>query len=510
MVTSSEWAFGARQLSTVSDWRKLIRDFRDQFPFDPPTALIVETFANALDAGASRIDVLVQKGIYRITDNGKGMTQDGIREYHNIASLSKRRGGETIGFAGVGAKIFLDRAKYVITETKSKHFQGATYWAFRDGSLEWEPTKSPNKVQSPTGTFVEVRLCLDEDINTLTPQFARSILRQQYNAILLGLYKTHTITVNGKTLQPWQIPDEQVDKRKDFRFKQDTHWVRGFFIKSRKPVPEEYQGPFIVVHGKTVTQEWFRQYPIDSEEFHGLILADYLIDILRTSKSDFERTSMKWRQFHNRMGRILATWLDELGERPATQEIPTTLDKMSREVEKSVNKVLKKPEFSDLANTFFEDMIRRNIAAKTAQAAKVDASVAKQETVQVPSSQQGEIQVQIISEGTAQAQARRRTRGLLRIGFEDKSEELLEGWIDPGKQAIIINTGHPAWRTVDSLALQTGDERVRIYHIMRAVFAVLAEEDREPQAVLANLFSSWCDAYVKGCKRRRILKHGLG
>ena len=98
--------------------------------------------------------------------------------------------------------------------------------------------------------------------------------------------------------------------------------------------------------------------------FHGLILADYLIDILRTSKSDFERTSMKWRQFHNRVGRILATWIDELGERPVTQVIPTTLDKMSREVEKSVNRVLKRPEFSDLANTFFEDMIKRNIVAK--------------------------------------------------------------------------------------------------------------------------------------------------
>lgn len=364
MVASSDWTFGTRQLSTVSDWRKLIRDFRDQFPFDPPTALIVETFANALDAGANKIDIHIRKGIYRITDNGKGMTRDGIREYHNIASLSKRRGGETIGFAGVGAKIFLDRAKYVITETKNKYFQGATYWAFRDSSLEWEPTKMPNRVKTPTGTCVEVRLGVAEDIGLLTPAFAREVLRVQYNAILLGLYKTHNVTVNGKTVVPWQILEEKIDKRKDFRFRQDGNWVRGFLIKSKEPIPEKYQGPFVVVLGKTVTQEWFRQYPINSEMFHGLILADYLIDILRTSKSDFERTSMKWRQFHNRVGRILATWIDELGERPVTQVIPTTLDKMSREVEKSVNRVLKRPEFSDLANTFFEDMIKRNIVAK--------------------------------------------------------------------------------------------------------------------------------------------------
>ena len=76
------------------------------------------------------------------------------------------------------------------------------------------------------------------------------------------------------------------------------------------------------------------------------------------------------------------------------------------------------------------------------------------------------MQIQIINKGVEQVQVRRRGRGLLRIGFEDKPEELLEGWIDPGR---IISTGHPAWKTVDSRALQTGDERVRIYHIMRTV-----------------------------------------
>ncbi len=54
---SDEWNIGIRRPSTVSDWKKLIQDFRDQFPYDSLTALIVETFANALDAKATKIDI---------------------------------------------------------------------------------------------------------------------------------------------------------------------------------------------------------------------------------------------------------------------------------------------------------------------------------------------------------------------------------------------------------------------------------------------------------------------
>jgi hypothetical protein len=122
---SEKWIIGVRKPSTVSDWKKLIRDFRDQFPYDPFTALIVETFANALDAEATKIDIYVDHNLYKIRDNGNGMTLYEFQEHHNIASLTKRR-GETIGFAGVGAKVFLDRAEYTLTETKSKSFHGAT------------------------------------------------------------------------------------------------------------------------------------------------------------------------------------------------------------------------------------------------------------------------------------------------------------------------------------------------------------------------------------------------
>jgi hypothetical protein len=177
LALSEEWIVGVRQPSTVSDWKKLIEDFRDQFPYDSLTALVVETFANALDAKSTQVDIQLEGSTYRIVDNGKGMTRYSFGEYHNIASLTKRR-GEGIGFAGVGAKVFLDRAEYIVTETRSRDFNGATHWAFYGGSLQWEPISLPNKLKYPTGTYVEVKLRCDEDVSNLNSEFVERIIQE--------------------------------------------------------------------------------------------------------------------------------------------------------------------------------------------------------------------------------------------------------------------------------------------------------------------------------------------
>jgi hypothetical protein len=73
---SAAWKIGTRKPSTLSDWKKFVRDFRDQFPYDPLTALIVETFANAVDAKATKIEIEVGNNIFKMSDNGTGMTQN--------------------------------------------------------------------------------------------------------------------------------------------------------------------------------------------------------------------------------------------------------------------------------------------------------------------------------------------------------------------------------------------------------------------------------------------------
>lgn len=506
-----EWTLGKRQRSTISDWKKLIRDFRDQFPYDSLTALIVETFANALDAKATRIDIYANRDFYKIRDNGKGMTQYEFEEYHNIASLTKRR-GETIGFAGVGAKVFLDRAEYTLTETRSKSFYGATHWAFYGESLEWKPVATSGKVPHPSGTYVEVKLRNDEDINRLTPKFLEKTLQEYYNAALLGYYDVKHVTINGREVTPWQIPENEVLTRKDFDFRCGKHRVRGFLIKSNKVLPEEFQGPFIVVLGKTVMQWWFRQYPLNSEMFYGLILADHLIDILRTSKSDFDRTSLLWKMFHSKTGHVISRWLDEIGAKASRLPLPTDLERMSQELEKSINRILKMPELAELANTLFQNILQRTIAIQSG-IGKLSGTVVEgmQKTTGTLGGTTGGHGVETIGgeEGKGIIEAedgltpieriRRRVRSGIKIGYDERPENFLEGWIDPGKQAIIVNTGHPAWKVADGLTLQARDERVRVYHVLRTVFATLVDESgmESPKETLAKLFSCWYDFCIR-------------
>jgi len=508
---SEEWNIGVRRPSTVSDWKKLIQDFRDQFPYDPLTALIVETFANALDAKATKIDIRIDGNVYKILDNGKGMTPYEFKEYHNIASLTKRR-GEGIGFAGVGAKVFLDRAEYTITETKSRNFSGTTNWAFYGESLEWEPITSLNKVDPSTGTYVEVKLENAEDISNFTPQFIKKILQQYYNAVLLGYYHARSVTINGKEVEPWQLPEGEIEKRKEFDFRYGGHRIRGFFVKSTNALAEEFQGPYIVVYGKTVMEWWFRQYPLKSETFYGLILADHLIDILRTSKSDFERTSMLWKKFHGKMGQIFSDWLDEIGAKPILPEVTTDLDRMSRELEKSINELLKMPELADLANTIFQNIVQRIAAIKSEKGQLLGTEIEGGQKTTGTLGGLGEGKgVDTIGEEegigivederglTPIERVRRRIRGGIKIGYDERSEPL-EGWIDPGKQAIIINREHPAWRVAERLTLQARAEHVLVYHQLRTVFAILVEEAEieSPDETLAKLFSCWYDYSIKG------------
>jgi hypothetical protein len=509
---AGKWIIGTRKPSTISDWKKLIRNFRDDFPYDPLTALIVETFANAVDSKATRIDIQVSSNSeFIITDNGTGMSEDTFIEYHNIASMTKTRGA-TIGFAGVGAKVFLDRSESIVTETRSKGFQGATHWAFYGESLEWTPIEVKNRVKNKTGTYVCVKINTPEDVGKLSVNFVMEVLKRQYNAILSGHYTIQTVTVNGRIIREWKIPKDQIEYKKQFNFKLNKRQISGFIIKSLKPLPEEYQGPFIIVHGKTVKQEWFRQYPIGSDKFYGLIFADYLIEILRTSKSDFERTSMLWKKFCSQMGNFIGKWLDEIGAKPKANMDTDSLVNLSQEIEKSINQVLKLPEFAPLAKNLFQNKILRDIAIASNQGTKMGSEtdgVQETEGTKGNGNNSSGTPTEGDDEGTGFTENRegnvpievvsRRVKGLIRIGFDDKPQDFLEGWIDSSQKAVIVNTGHPSWKVAEGFSIQAKVQHVIIYHILRTVLTTIVDEMTEEanKETLTKLFSSWYDSCIR-------------
>ena len=119
-----------RHVSQVN-WRKIIDDFRSAYQLrDAWEIVLIELIANSIDAGATEIDLTIAgelPKVLRVIDNGKGMTRSEFGQYHNLGSLTKERGAG-IGWAGVGAKLYLDRSASIYSETRSESFEGASKW----------------------------------------------------------------------------------------------------------------------------------------------------------------------------------------------------------------------------------------------------------------------------------------------------------------------------------------------------------------------------------------------
>jgi len=111
------------------NFRKLIKDLADMYNYPIPEVILVELVANALDARATIVDIYydIENSILEVSDNGEGMNEKQFKEYHDFAAELKIR-GDSIGFAGLGAKISFNCASMVSTETKSQHFSGASVW----------------------------------------------------------------------------------------------------------------------------------------------------------------------------------------------------------------------------------------------------------------------------------------------------------------------------------------------------------------------------------------------
>ena len=507
-----------RSFETRVNYRKLLNDLRDAYPHDVLETLVIETFANSLDAGAKHVEIHVDPTTYAIRDDGRGMSEYEFREYHNIASLTKERGSGGIGFAGVGAKVYLDRARYIYTETRSRNFHGASIWRFYDEVPRWEVV-APKGVIDKKGTFVEIGLNLT-DVGRLTRDDIIKYLRMHYNAALLGYYSLEEAKVNNSIVHAWE--PKEIENRHDFELKIGRHKIKGFFVKSKNEIPEDFQGISIVVCGKTVVRnEWFKQFAYSSDKISGLILADHLISIVNTSKTQITKTNMLWRRFHARVTRLFSNWLEEIGDKIVPPEVSPDTSGMIRELEKSINKVLlDSPELVELANTFFQNITRRLTAIRNERGNLLGKEV--EGSQRVPGTLGGETRgwgVQTIGSGEGKGtieddsgeiritRVRRRMRSGIKIGFLEKPDDPSEGWLDVASQTITINTGHPAYKIACGLCLEMRAYHVWIYHLLRVIIKIISKEVSDEKSSLENkILAEWYKNFIDDAFKQQINK----
>ncbi len=285
---------------------------------DPLELLVVETFEHALKYEASIIEIYVDDDFYVIKDNGRGMDIKEFTEYHQLKipeGFKKRK------MENMGAKIYIDRAEYIITETKYEKTIRAGLMKFdeREG-IHWIPVE-PDEFILNTGTVFKVKLN-KEDRGKINKENVIRILRENFNAVLLGYYSVKEVRVNGERVEPWR-PDAVDTHYFDYKIKDAS--IKGFFIRSETPVPEKFRGISIVVSGRTILRnEYFHvldkvilsmygdpyRIIISPMNFTGMIIADYLKDAKK--KSEFNGEPSEWDSFRRIVGNELKLWINEL------------------------------------------------------------------------------------------------------------------------------------------------------------------------------------------------------
>ena len=179
-----------------------LRDFLDAYD-DHSEMVVTEAIGNAIDVGATEMRVALKTdksddAVISFYNNGPGMNEKQFEDYHVVARSSKTK-GRGIGFAGVGAKVYLaawPEGTVIHTETSDGRTPLASNMYVRDGRLKYAYV---NPALNKAGTLYEVKLKY-LDYCKLANEIDGIIVDTFTPAMLNGL----KISVNGKPIQPWK------------------------------------------------------------------------------------------------------------------------------------------------------------------------------------------------------------------------------------------------------------------------------------------------------------------
>lgn len=475
-----------KQRKSSVNFRNLIRDLAEMYPFDISEVVLTELVANSLDARSTTIEINYDPklSILIVSDNGSGMNRSQFSEYHDFAAGLKLR-GTGIGFAGVGAKISFNAANRVVTETRSKKFEGASDWYFnRKGELVWESARV--QALSGLGTRVAVHFVDPKAVNFRTREDIVSLLKKHYLPLLeprfrklyskLNLYPEIEFIVNGGVVVPGLLEkDFEMTNVKEIFPKQGAKRI-GFGIfglaKEEYPLGPERVGVLLCTYGKIIRAESFSAFPGKfGPRIVGLVEITELVRFLTTSKTDFNKgKSGTYRRFLGLVEPIKVEylgWLAELGVLGQDSRESGEAIQLERELRKLLEYF---PELSDFFGT-------RNRAAVLSESPSglVEASAVEGSDVTYPvgdgdtfntlgpsdvGDEPGQ-SLEVVQDGVDALKAAPISRSAKRgprVSFVEQTEREELGWVDGN--TILVNLGHPAY-----VRFATNNAARHLYHL---------------------------------------------
>ena len=250
---------------TRVDLLHLLEDLRDAYPGSIEETILTEIVANALDSGATRIELRPDPvgGTLSVVDDGSGMRRRELARYHDVAASTKAR-GQGIGFAGVGIKLGLLVSEEVVTETRrgKTHVASAWHLASRHRApWRWVP---PSGLVAERGTAVQLRLT-----NGLSPLldggFVEAALRRHFEALVDPTFATvlaahYPASVrlhvgHGAVLADERIGTETAPLGVRVGRQRKASAV-GYLLRAPDVLPEDRRGLAISTLGKIIRRGW--------------------------------------------------------------------------------------------------------------------------------------------------------------------------------------------------------------------------------------------------------------
>lgn len=431
-----------------------LEDFLDAYE-NRAEMVVTEAVANAIDVGAGRIDVDLKADLDDVRtvsfyNDGPPMSERQFEDYHVIARSSKSKGAG-IGFAGIGAKVYLaawDKAS-IRTETgDGKAARGSDMYV-RENTLKYRPAE-PELEKS--GTLYRVTL-RPEDYDYLAGG-AEGVISDIFDpAIAAGL----AITLDGRRVRPWK-PKLEFDKTFTASCKGKRFPVA--LSVTKEDVPARKMHVQYHVSGKVISTkkpDWVPEVkPEYSRRIHAYVDAGAISGMLNLTKTGFK----------------------------------TGAGSALKDVERRIYDVLDKGGFigEDMAKKFEKTRLTRFFEKlfKDPQYAFLNPEA---RGGQGPGNGPGS------GGGGAEPEARRRRTGSgggggknrrgggsLQLGFVERPDDRREGWLDPSTNKVIVNLDHPLFVKYER---NTSARNQRIATILTSVLIKNASAKKRMDAVEA-------------------------
>ena len=448
-----------------------LEDFLDAYD-NHAEMVVTEAIANAIDVKAKtiRVELVNDPATGRhvsFFNNGPPMTKKEFDDYHVLSRSSKSK-GSGIGFAGIGAKVYLAAwNKTVIHTETSDGSRGYASDMYVRGNVLKAKYVEP-KIREK-GTLYRAELT-QEDYDYLESSLDDLIVCVFDPAILGGL----TIVVNGKKMEAWNPECEfkrnyrMIIRGKEYRFRLV---VAGADIPAGKAAVQYH------VSGKIISAkkpDWLYDVrPAYQKRVHAYVDALALSDMLNLSKTGFKQgsgiaVSQVFKEIDSRIFGILKKG-GYAGDNVPDKWVHTRLTKF-------FEKLFKDPKYA-----FLNPDARRGRGTGAGAGSGSIGSRLEGAMTPPPSPKPDADKPDNASTRDPKRKKQDRQRGgRFTIGWVARPDDKRDGWLDQATNKLIINMEHPLFLKYEQ-SVVARNQRVGV--ILTSVLIANSVHKREDMGV---------------------------